>query len=56
MNKMNSAWQAASEDIYKASQEAGAQGDATANAETNQEGKSSEEVTDVEFEEVDDSK
>jgi len=54
MNKMNTAWQAASQDIYKASQEA--EGD---NTSANGQGASSdadgnEEVTDVEFEEVDD--
>lgn len=56
MEKMNTAWQAASQDIYAASQEAGggdpnaAGGDAGAGAD----GKDGEEVTDVEFEEVDD--
>ena len=53
MNKMNTAWQAASQDIYQASQEgqAGAanNGDATASSDNG-----TEEVTDVEFEEVDD--
>ncbi|MGA0256321.1 MAG: molecular chaperone DnaK [Saprospiraceae bacterium] len=53
MNKMNTAWQAASQDIYQASQEgqAGADnnGDATASSDNG-----TEEVTDVEFEEVDD--
>lgn len=53
MNKMNTAWQAASQDIYQASQEdqAGAteNGDASAGS-----GDGAEEVTDVEFEEVDD--
>ena len=55
MEKMNSAWSAASEDMYKASQEgqpgdngAGAGADAGADAEA----KSDEEVTDVDFEEV----
>jgi len=55
MNKMNMAWQAASQDIYAASQEAGAQGaDPTANADTGAKASGDEEVTDVEFEEVDD--
>ncbi|MBT8231831.1 MAG: molecular chaperone DnaK [Bacteroidia bacterium] len=56
MNKMNMAWQAASEDIYKASQEAGANGaDPSATADAGAEGGSKEEeVTDVEFEEVED--
>ncbi len=51
---MTTAWQAASEDIYKASQEAGAnaEGSADAGADTSGEGK--EEVTDVEYEEVKD--
>lgn len=53
MNKMNAAWQAASQDIYQASQQDQAgtadNGDASANA-----GDDTEEVTDVEFEEVDD--
>jgi len=55
MEKMNTAWQAASQDIYAASQEAnpeGAAGDPTANTGTDE--NKSEEVTDVEFEEVDD--
>ena len=55
MEKMNTAWQAASQDIYQASQEAQANGNPEAGA---QEGggseNGSEEVTDVEFEEVDD--
>lgn len=55
MEKMNTAWQAASQDIYAASQEGGnpegAPSEPTADA--SKEGKS-EEVTDVEFEEVDD--
>ncbi len=56
MEKMNTAWQAASQDIYAASQEAGTQGDAgaeNAQADSNN-NKGDEEVTDVEFEEVDD--
>jgi len=56
MEKMNTAWQAASQDIYAASQEANpegaAGGDPTANTGTDE--NKSEEVTDVEFEEVDD--
>lgn len=52
MEKMNTAWQAASQDIYAASQDgAKAEGDATATAEPKDE---KDEVTDVEFEEVDD--
>ncbi len=55
MNDMNTAWQAASQDIYQASQEAQANGEvpATENDSTSDSGES-EEVTDVEFEEVDD--
>ncbi|NNF21200.1 MAG: molecular chaperone DnaK [Saprospiraceae bacterium] len=55
METMNTAWQAASQDIYQASQEAeanGATADAGADASTGDAG--AEEVTDVEFEEVDD--
>lgn len=52
MEKMNTAWQAASEEIYKASQEAGAgdPGAATANESTTTD--AGDDVTDVEFEEV----
>jgi len=60
MEKMNEVWKAASEDIYKASQEAGAQqpqGEPgpSANGASGGEGKE-EEVTDVDFEEVSDEK
>ena len=51
---LNDAWQAASQDIYQAQQEAGA--DATAGAGNEQGGNSAgseDDVTDVEFEEVD---
>jgi len=54
MEKMNTAWTAASQDIYKASQEAEAAAGATADAGPDAEDKETEEVTDVEFEEVDD--
>ena len=55
LEEMNTAWQAASEDIYKASQEAGegAGPEATADAGATDEAET-EDVTDVEFEEVDD--
>jgi molecular chaperone DnaK len=56
MNKMNMAWQAASQDIYAASQEAGANGadpSATADNGATDAKEGDEEVTDVEFEEVD---
>lgn len=56
---LNDAWAAASEDIYKASQEAGA-GQATADKGARAEGgtqeSGAEDVTDVEYEEVDDKK
>ena len=55
MEKMNTAWQAASQDIYAASQaDGGAEGQANAGADAAGGNKDSEEVTDVEFEEVDD--
>ncbi len=56
LEEMNTAWQAASEDIYKASQEANAtSGSTDDNAATSDETTDSktEDVTDVEFEEVD---
>jgi molecular chaperone DnaK len=51
--ELNTAWTAASEDLYKAQQPAGG-GDATAanNQDASQNGNSSENVTDAEFEEV----
>ena len=56
LEEMNTAWQAASEDIYKASQDANAQGADPSQAETagdTNSDESAEDVTDVEFEEVD---
>ncbi len=55
METMNTAWQAASQDLYQASQDAQANG-TEANPESGEASESgeSEEVTDVEFEEVDD--
>jgi molecular chaperone DnaK len=50
-NTLNTAWQAASQDIYKASQEAQPNG-ATADATDNGAEGAAEDVTDVEFEEV----
>ena len=50
MNEMNTAWTAASEEIYKATQGAGAQPGADQSAESSQAG--AENVTDAEFEEV----
>ncbi len=56
---LNEAWTAASQDIYQAQQAAGAEsaanGDATASHEADA-GSDSEDVTDVEYEEVDDKK
>ena len=54
MEKMNTAWQAASQDIYAASQEAEGATGAGDPTESKPEGKDGEEVTDVEFEEVSD--
>jgi molecular chaperone DnaK len=59
MEKLNNIWQQASEDIYKAQQEAQAQGGNGAEqpeGEQKAEGGDAEEVTDVEYEEVDDEK
>jgi molecular chaperone DnaK len=49
MNEMNTAWTAASEEMYKATQEAGAQPDGQTGQQANA---GSENVTDAEFEEV----
>lgn len=57
--ELNDAWAAASEDIYKASQEAGAGQagpDASADAAGGENASGAEDVTDVEYEEVDDKK
>ena len=56
---LNQAWQAASAEIYQAQQDAGAGAgatEATADNGAETEGKAEDEVTDVEFEEVDDKK
>lgn len=57
MEAMNQAWQAASEELYKAQAEAGAAGAGAGQAETGggnpNAGTNTDEVTDVEFEEVD---
>ena len=57
---LNTSWQAASEDIYKASQEAGGAGpdvaDNGAGPEASNSNDGAEDVTDVEYEEVDDKK
>jgi len=51
--KLNTAWQAASQEMYQASQEAG---QAEGGSADTQKGSDAEDVTDVEFEEVDDKK
>ncbi len=59
LESLNAAWQAASQDIYQAQQEAGQQdaGQDQANTSGTSNGKGQEgDVTDVEFEEMDDSK
>ncbi len=54
---LNTAWQAASQHIYQAQQDAGAGAGANAGAQDSSNGSNAaEEVTDVEFEEVDDKK
>ena len=54
---LNTAWQAASQELYQAQQEAGTteNGADTTAEETQEGGSASEDVTDVEYEEVDDS-
>ena len=54
--KLNGAWQAASQEMYQAQQEGGAQGEPTADAGATDNGgaENTEDVTDVEFEEVED--
>ena len=51
MASLNAAWQAASEEMYKATQGAGANPQANADANAGTDAKNSD-VTDVEFEEV----
>jgi len=53
MEKINEAWKVASEEMYKATEEAKAAGNANTDQ---QEASGSEDVTDVDFEEVDDEK
>ena len=53
MEKINEAWKVASEEMYKATEEAKADGNANTDQ---QEASGSEDVTDVDFEEVDDEK
>ena len=54
LEEMNTAWQAASEDIYKATQEAGGEAGPEATADAGATEGAEEDVTDVEFEEVED--
>ncbi len=54
MEKINEAWKNASEEMYKAQQEAGAGAGPEAGAEGAQDSNGGDDVTDVEFEEVDD--
>ena len=56
MAPLNAAWQAASEDMYKATQDGGAQGEPTAENNDGASNTSSEDVTDAEYEEVTDKK
>jgi molecular chaperone DnaK len=60
MNELNTAWQAASQEMYAASQEAGGQGQPGAEQQAGGEGEQTaskdDEVTDVDFEEVKDDK
>ena len=57
VQKMNDAWQAASQDMYQATQDAQAQAEPTAASDDTGDAKeSTEDVTDVEFEEVEDKK
>ena len=56
LEALNTAWQAASQDLYQAQQEAGANGNGTEATEdsTADGGSQADDVTDVEYEEVDD--
>ena len=54
MEELNAAWQEASQDIYQAQQEAASNGETDDGAGPNEGTGSSEDVTDVEYEEVDD--
>jgi len=57
MNTLNTAWQAASEEMYKATQETGQQPGPDGGAQPGgEEAASNDEVTDVDFEEVKDEK
>ena len=54
VTEMNTAWTAASEEIYKATQQPGAQPGGDSGAQQNAGGAGSENVTDAEYEEVKD--
>jgi molecular chaperone DnaK len=56
LKRMETAWSAASQEIYQAQQEAQASGAQNGNEDTSSTGSNDEEVTDVEFEEVNDKK
>ncbi len=56
MNALNTAWQAASQDIYNAQQAASEDTQASTNGSDKSDDSTTEDVTDVEFEEVDDNK
>jgi molecular chaperone DnaK len=56
MEKINEAWKNASEEMYKAQAEAGPEGAAQPGAEGSSEEATSDDVTDVEYEEVEDKK
>ncbi|MBK9257017.1 MAG: molecular chaperone DnaK [Saprospiraceae bacterium] len=56
METMNQAWQAASQDIYQASQQSGPEANPSEGAATDNGSGNTEDVTDVEFEEVSDKK
>ncbi len=54
MEELNAAWQAASQEIYQATQQAGAEGAAPGAEQAGPEADSQDDVSDVEYEEVDD--
>jgi len=56
MEKINEAWKNASEEMYKAQEEAGAEGAGDPGAQAESDSDGADDVTDVEYEEVDDKK
>lgn len=56
MNKLNTAWQAASEEMYKATQANAQPGQQPGPDASAEQPKNDDEVTDVDFEEVNDNK